>query len=73
MDLRKKILLKNLEYALKYRIKNNNDVIDNILDDLDFCCSKRKIRYNLNKLYKYENENENIEDILIQIKFKIAY
>jgi hypothetical protein len=70
MDLRKKILLKNLEYSLKYHMKNNNDVIDNILDDLDFCCNKGKIRYNLNKLYKYENENENIKDMLIQIKLK---
>jgi hypothetical protein len=71
MELRKEILLKNLKYSLKYRMKNNNDIIHNLLDDLDFCYYNRNLRYYLNKLYKYRNENEDIKDILMQIKIKI--
>lgn len=67
MNLRKYVLITNLKYSLKYRMKNNNDMIDCILDDLYYSINDTIEQYYLDEIDRYEYENEDIKDILMQI------
>tara|TARA_B110001454_G_C12669745_1_gene413219 strand:- start:1034 stop:1186 length:153 start_codon:yes stop_codon:yes gene_type:complete len=48
-------------------MKNNNDMIDCILDDLYYSINDTIEQYYLDEIDRYEYENEDIKDILMQI------
>lgn len=67
-DLRKDVLINNFKNSLKYKIKNNNDIIDLLFDEFDYCNREDK-NYYLNKIDKYEKINKNILKLLKTIYY----
>ena len=58
-DLRRNVLINNFKNSLKYKVKNNNDIIDLLFNELEYCNRKYDYYY-LNEIDKYVEINEKI-------------
>ena len=70
-DLCKYVLLNNLKHSLKYKMKNNNDTIDILLESLYYCLNNSNEKYYSEQIYKinkYKDDNYDIKIILNKIK-----
>lgn len=58
-DLRRNVLINNFKNSLKYKVKNNNDIIDLLFNELEYC-NRKDDYYYLNEIDKYVEINEKI-------------
>ena len=68
-DLRKKVLISNLKDSLKYKLKNNNDIIDILYDDIEYCYTNKQRKFYLKKINYFKNKNEIISDLVNDINY----